>query len=124
MNETAEKCSFIPGYNQIWKQLPTSNIRKYGSPFYVGMGRVKNGVLYLRYSSNFVITKAECYKAFTHKNLHYSIVERLPLSFLNVVKSVPKVSVFFLLILLSFFFLSHHVKLKNYRVYMNVLYMK
>ena len=31
------------------------------------MGRVQNGVLYLRYRRDFVITKAECCRAFTHK---------------------------------------------------------
>ena len=34
-------------------------IRKYGSTSYVGMGLVQNGVLYLRYRSDFVIMKAE-----------------------------------------------------------------
>ena len=42
-------------------------IRKYSSASYVGMGRVQNGVLYLRYGSDFVITKEEHCKAFAHK---------------------------------------------------------
>ena len=37
-----------------------TTIRKYSSTFYVGMGWVRNGVLYLRYRSNFVITEEEC----------------------------------------------------------------
>ena len=44
---------------------------KYGSTFYVGMVWVKKVILYLhvRYRSNFVIAKAECYKSFTNDNL-------------------------------------------------------
>ena len=42
-------------------------IRKYSSTSYVGMGWVQNGVLYLRYRSDFAITKAEHCKVFIHK---------------------------------------------------------
>ena len=45
------------------------NVLEYDSTFYVGMGQVKNGVLYLRYRRNFVIAKAECYKSFTSNNI-------------------------------------------------------
>ena len=50
-------------------------VRKYGSTSYVGMGKVQNGVLYLRYRSDSTITKTERCKAFTSKNLSlfYSI---------------------------------------------------
>ena len=68
-------------------------IRKYGSTSYVGMGLVQNCILYLRYRSNFVITKAEHFKTFTQKSLHYSIVEtapRLLLTFPKVEKIVHK----------------------------------
>ena len=66
-------------------------IRQYGSSSYVGMGWIQNGVLYLRYGSHFAIVKAERCKAFTHKNLHYFILEsasRLSLTFLKVEKIV------------------------------------
>ena len=33
-------------------------VREYGSTLYVGIGRVQNGRLYLRYGSSSVITKA------------------------------------------------------------------
>ena len=44
-----------------------NGIRKYSSTSYVGMGWVQNGVLYLRYRSDFVIMKGERCKAFTYK---------------------------------------------------------
>ena len=42
-------------------------IRKYTSTSCVGMEQVQNGVLYLRYRNDFMITKAERCKAFTQK---------------------------------------------------------
>ena len=76
------------------------------------MGWVQDGILYLRYKSDFTITKAEHGKAFMHKYLYYSNVEsapRLLLAFLKVVKIVRKNMHFVLLLLLSFFlsFSSH-----------------
>ena len=49
------------------KEITYSIIRKYSSTSYVGIRQVQNGVMYLRYRSDFTITKAECCKAFTHK---------------------------------------------------------
>ena len=81
----------------------------YGSTSYIGMGRVQNGILYLVYRSGSVIMEAECCKTFTHKNLHYSIVEsapRLPLTFLNVEKNILEI-IFLFFFFLSFFFMQN-----------------
>ena len=74
---------------------------------YVGVGQVNNGILYLRYRSNFPITKEE----FTCKTLHYSIVEsapRLPLFFSMLQKLPLKISVLLLFFFLSSLFIAHN----------------
>ena len=66
-------------------------IRKYSSNSYVGMGQVQTGVLYLRYRNDFIIMEAECSKAYTYKNLHYSTVScasGFPLYFIKIEKSI------------------------------------
>ena len=82
------------------------NISKYSITSYVGIGQVQNGILYLSYRSDFAITKAERCKAFTQKNLHYSIVGSAPRILLTFSKSRKlsiKISVlFFFFIFLSF----------------------
>ena len=75
------------------------------------MGLVQNGILHLRYRSDFVITKAECCKAVRYKHLHYSIVEnapRLPLTFRKVEKIIRKNIRFLLLLLLLSLFIFQY----------------
>ena len=61
---------------RMWKidlgkgsELPhhTHYIKKYGSTFYVGIGRVKNGCLYLKYGSSPEKTTAKSVKTLTDK---------------------------------------------------------
>ena len=84
------------------------SIRKYGNTSYEGMGQVQNGLLYmymyLRYRSDFAITKAEHCKAFTHKTLHYSMVEgvpRIPPTFFKV-KIIVRKNIHFVVVVVLF----------------------
>ena len=93
--------SSIQKFAIIWSTVVLPILGSTGSTSYVGIGQVQNDVLYLRYTSNFAVTKAK----HLHTNtFHYSIVEsapRIPLTFLKVEKIVCKNICFVLL--LSFF---------------------
>ena len=79
-------------------------IGKYGSTFYVGMGQVQNGHLYLRYASSSVITTAKRDKHLQTKSLCYSIVKNAPRVLLVHIKA-NKTTRNFDFLFLSFFLL-------------------
>ena len=77
----------------------TRSIRKYSSTFYVGMGWVQYGCLYLRYGSSSVITTAR-QKAFA------SLLLKMPQEFCYPTQKLRKRNMK-ISILLSFFLLHH-----------------
>ena len=62
----------------MYKLLLTVNIRKYGSTFYVGIGQIKNGHLYLRYGSSFEKLQQSEPKHLQTKDICYNIVKNAP----------------------------------------------
>ena len=94
--------------------MKKSLIKKYGSIFYLRIGQVKNGPLYIRYRNNSPKYKAEELKKLTDYFLYYSkaiSTPKVPLTFNEFEKPNLKVSILFIFfLLLSFVFHRHNTK--------------
>ena len=91
-------------------QDSTIYIKNYGSASYIGIRLVQNGILYIRYTSSYMIATAEQCKALTDKNLSCAIVKVFPrvlLAFLEFGKYNVKISNLFSFLLLYFLCFSH-----------------
>ena len=97
-------------------------IRKYHSTFYVGMGVVQNGCLYLRYGSSSVITTVKWDKTPT-KSLCYNYYKNATRVLLLHTKAEKNEHKIFDFVILPFFLSSPHIT-QNLRGYMNVVHAK
>ena len=88
----------------------TTDIKKYGSAFYVGIGQVKNGHLYLRYGSNSKKTTAKCNKTVTDKKACLYYCKNVPGVQLSHTKAEKNKLENLNIVILhsSFFFFLHH----------------